>query len=99
MSSIEKVNNVMKSEENVGIYEKEVVLIFDECEGWELGEGEKEVKKKLKKYYELGFSGRGMFGENGNGWERRGSVLGGELDWYVISDGIGDEKVLKFKVD
>ena len=99
VTTIQKLNNLMKSEDNLPIYEKQVVFIFDECHRSQFGEAQKNLKKKFKKYYQFGFTGTPIFPENANGSETTASVFGRELHSYVITDAIRDEKVLKFKVD
>ncbi len=99
VTTIQKLNNLMKSEDNLSIYEKQVVFIFDECHRSQFGEAQKNLKKKFKKYYQFGFTGTPIFPENANGSETTASVFGRELHSYVITDAIRDEKVLKFKVD
>ena len=99
VTTIQKLNNLMKSEDNLSIYEKQVVFIFDECHRSQFGEAQKNLKKKFKKYYQFGFTGTPIFPENANGSETTASVFGRELHSYVITDAIRDEKELKFKVD
>ena len=99
VTTIQKLNNLMKSEDNLPIYQKQVVFIFDECHRSQFGEAQKQLKKKFKKYYQFGFTGTPIFPENANGSETTASVFGRELHSYVITDAIRDEKVLKFKVD
>ena len=99
VTTIQKLNNLMKSEDNLPVYQKQVVFIFDECHRSQFGEAQKLLKKKFKKYYQFGFTGTPIFPENANGSETTVSVFGRELHSYVITDAIRDEKVLKFKVD
>jgi type I restriction enzyme R subunit len=99
VTTIQKLNNLMKSENDLPIYNKQVVFIFDECHRSQFGEAQKNLKKKFKKYYQFGFTGTPIFPENALGSETTASVFGRELHSYVITDAIRDEKVLKFKVD
>lgn len=99
VTTIQKLNNLMKSEDNLPVYQKQVVFIFDECHRSQFGEAQKQLRKKFKKYYQFGFTGTPIFPENANGSETTASVFGRELHSYVITDAIRDEKVLKFKVD
>lgn len=110
VTTIQKLNNLIKSEADLPIYNKQVVFIFDECHRSQFGEAQKNLKKKFKKFYQFGFTGTPIFGdviENGQlirrgnalGAETTASVFGRELHSYVITDAIRDEKVLKFKVD
>jgi type I restriction enzyme R subunit len=99
VTTIQKLNNLMKSEGDLAIYQKQVVFIFDECHRSQFGEAQKNLKKKFKKYYQFGFTGTPIFPQNALGAETTASVFGRELHSYVITDAIRDEKVLKFKVD
>ncbi len=99
VTTIQKLNNLMKSERDLEIYGKQVVFIFDEAHRSQFGEAQKNLKKKFKKYYQFGFTGTPIFPENALGAETTASVFGRQLHSYVITDAIRDEKVLKFKVD
>lgn len=99
VTTIQKLNNLMKSEGDLAIYQKQVVFIFDEAHRSQFGEAQKNLKKKFKKFYQFGFTGTPIFPENASGAETTASVFGRELHSYVITDAIRDEKVLKFKVD
>lgn len=99
VTTIQKLNNLMKSESDLPVYSEQVVFIFDECHRSQFGETQKNLKKKFKRFYQFGFTGTPIFPENASGSETTASVFGGELHSYVITDAIRDEKVLKFKVD
>jgi len=99
VTTIQKLNNLMKSEAKLPIYDKQVVFIFDECHRSQFGEAQKNLTRKFKKYYQFGFTGTPIFPTNALGAETTASVFGVELHSYIITDAIRDEKVLKFKVD
>ncbi|MFJ1378100.1 type I restriction endonuclease subunit R [Capnocytophaga canimorsus] len=99
VTTIQKLNNLMRSENDLEIYHKQVVFIFDECHRSQFGEAQKNLKKKFKKYYQFGFTGTPIFPQNALGADTTAGVFGRELHSYVITDAIRDEKVLKFKVD
>ena len=99
VTTIQKLNNLMKAEATLPVYEQQVVFIFDECHRSQFGEAQKNLHKKFKRYYQFGFTGTPIFPENALGAETTASVFGRELHSYVITDAIRDEKVLKFKVD
>ena len=110
VTTIQKLNNLIKSEDKLPIYDKQVVFIFDECHRSQFGEAQKNLTRKLKKYYQFGFTGTPIFGDdiidgklirkgNALGAETTESVFGIQLHSYIITDAIRDEKVLKFKVD
>lgn len=99
VTTIQKLNILLKSENDLPIYGKQVVFIFDEAHRSQFGEAQKNIRKKFKKFYQFGFTGTPIFPENALGAETTASVFGRELHSYVITDAIRDEKVLKFKVD
>jgi type I restriction enzyme R subunit len=99
VTTIQKLNNLMKSEGDLPIFTRQVVFIFDEAHRSQFGEAQKNLKKKFKKFYQFGFTGTPIFPQNALGAETTASVFGRELHAYVITDAIRDEKVLKFKVD
>ena len=99
VTTIQKLNNLMKSEGDLPIYGRQVIFIFDECHRSQFGEAQKNLKKKFKRFYQFGFTGTPIFPQNALGAETTAGVFGRELHSYVITDAIRDEKVLKFKVD
>ena len=99
VTTIQKLNNLMKSERDLPVYQQQVVFIFDEAHRSQFGEAQKNLQKKFKKYYQFGFTGTPIFPQNALGADTTASVFGRELHSYVITDAIRDEKVLKFKVD
>jgi type I restriction enzyme R subunit len=99
VTTIQKLNNLMKSEPDLSVYQKQVVFIFDEAHRSQFGEVQKNLIKKFKRFYQFGFTGTPIFPKNALGADTTASVFGRELHSYVITDAIRDEKVLKFKVD
>jgi len=99
VTTIQKLNNLMRGDGDLPVYKQHVVFIFDECHRSQFGEAQKNLQKKFKRYYQFGFTGTPIFPENALGAETTASVFGRELHSYVITDAIRDEKVLKFKVD
>lgn len=99
VTTIQKLNNLMKAEDELPVYNQRVVFIFDECHRSQFGEAQKNLKRKFRHFCQFGFTGTPIFPENASGAETTASVFGSELHSYVITDAIRDEKVLKFKVD
>ncbi len=99
VTTIQKLNNLMKSEGDLPVYTQRIVFIFDECHRSQFGEAQKNLKRKFRHFCQFGFTGTPIFPENASGAETTASVFGSELHSYVITDAIRDEKVLKFKVD
>jgi type I restriction enzyme R subunit len=61
VTTIQKLNNLMKTESDLAIYNKQVVFIFDECHRSQFGEAQKNLKKKFKRFYQFGFTGTPIF--------------------------------------
>lgn len=99
VTTIQKFNNLIKSEGDLSVYTQRVVFIFDECHRSQFGEAQKNLKSKFRSFCQFGFTGTPIFPENASGADTTASVFGSELHSYVITDAIRDEKVLKFKVD
>lgn len=99
VTTIQKLNNLIKSETSLAVYNEQVVFIFDECHRSQFGEAQRNIRRKFKRYYQFGFTGTPIFPENALGADTTASVFGQQLHAYVITDAIRDEKVLKFKVD
>lgn len=99
VTTIQKLNNLIKGESDLPVYRQQVVFIFDECHRSQFGEAQKNLNKKFTRFYQFGFTGTPIFPQNALGAETTASVFGRELHSYVITDAIRDEKVLKFKVD
>ena len=100
VTTIQKLNNLMKSEGDLPVYQQQVVFIFDECHRSQFGEAQKNLRKKFKKYYQFGFTGTPILKDNALGKSKTTKkVFGCQLHAYTITDAIRDEKVLKFKVD
>ncbi|MDA8177325.1 MULTISPECIES: type I restriction endonuclease subunit R [Acidithiobacillus] len=99
VTTIQKLNRLIKSENDLPVYNQQVVFIFDECHRSQFGQAQKNLKKRFRKFYQFGFTGTPIFPQNALGADTTASVFGRELHAYVITDAIRDEKVLKFKVD
>lgn len=99
VTTIQKLNNLIKADSDLALYHKHVVFIFDEAHRSQFGEAQKNIKKKFKKFYQFGFTGTPIFPDNALGSETTANVFGTELHSYILTDAIRDEKVLKFKVD
>jgi len=69
VTTIQKLNNLMKSEPNLPVYQQQVVFIFDEAHRSQFGEAQKNLKQKFKKFYQFGFTGTPIFPENALGAE------------------------------
>ena len=102
ITTIQKLSTFVKKNPNHKVYDKEVVMIFDECHRSQFGEMHKIITKCFKKYYIFGFTGTPIFSENiapGAGFMRTtDDVFGRRLHTYTIVDAIRDRNVLPFRV-
>ncbi|MBO1304653.1 type I restriction endonuclease subunit R [Enterococcus sp. 669A] len=99
VTTIQKLNEFVKKNQDHEIYGKHCVLIYDECHRSQFGEAQKRITGAFQHYYQFGFTGTPIFPENALGSETTASIFGAQLHSYVITDAIRDGKVLKFKVD
>ncbi len=102
VTTIQKLSSYVKHTPSSPVYDKEVVLIFDECHRSQFGEMHAAITKKFKKYYLFGFTGTPIFPENhlaANHICRTTDDLFGErLHTYTIVDAIRDRNVLPFRI-
>lgn len=102
ITTIQKLATFIRKNPAHKIYQKEVVMIFDECHRSQFGEMHTAITKKFKKYYLFGFTGTPIFTENvsaNNGIQKTTEdVFGKRLHAYTIVDAIRDHNVLKFRV-
>ena len=99
VTTIQKLNEFVKSNKGHEIYNKHCVFIYDECHRSQFGLAQKNIQSSFKYYYQFGFTGTPIFVENSLDGKTTSDVFGAQLHSYVITDAIRDGKVLKFKVD
>ena len=114
ITTIQKLTCFVKKNKEHPVYNKHLVIIFDECHRSQFGEQHQYITKAFKKYHLFGFTGTPIFAENayqgGNPkLKTTFQVFGGEPDengnntrplhTYTIVDAINDKNVLPFKVD
>ena len=86
------------------VFDKHIVLIFDECHRSQFGEMHRAITKAFKKYHLFGFTGTPIFavnaGSGGNPLMRTTEqAFGDKLHTYTIVDAINDGNVLPFRID
>lgn len=104
VTTIQKMGIFVKKNPKHPVYDKHVVLIFDECHRSQFGELHKAIEKSFKKYHMFGFTGTPIVAKNsGNGNDKNTitteQVFGDRLHSYTIIDAIRDNNVLPFSVD
>lgn len=102
--TIQKLNEFCKKYPKHEVFNKRVVLIFDECHRSQFGEYHKNITKSFKKYNLFGYTGTPIFAENAKSLKdptkaTTAQIFGKQLHAYTIVDSIEDEKTLPFKVE
>jgi len=104
ITTIQKLSTFIKKSKEHPVYNKQVVIIFDECHRSQFGDMHTAIVKNFKKYYMFGFTGTPIFSTN-SGSVKNGLFLtteqtfGDQLHTYTIVDAINDKNVLPFRVD
>ena len=104
ITTIQKLSTFIKKENNHPVYDKQVVIIFDECHRSQFGDMHMAIVKNFKKYYLFGFTGTPIFAANaraasGAKFFTTAQTFGDQLHTYTIVDAINDKNVLPFRVD
>ncbi len=104
ITTIQKLSNFIAKNKNHDIYNKHVVIIFDECHRSQFGDMHKAITKAFKKYHLFGFTGTPIFAANAVSTTNHRlitteEIFGKQLHAYTIVDAINDNNVLPFRVD
>lgn len=104
VTTIQKLGLFVKKNPKHPVYEKHVVLIFDECHRSQFGDLHRKISKAFKKYHMFGFTGTPIYAKNQNKTNALGIVtteqlFGERLHAYTIVDAIRDGNVLPFSID
>ena len=104
ITTIQKLSNFIAKNKNHDIYNKHVVIIFDECHRSQFGDMHKAITKAFKKYHLFGFTGTPIFAANAVSTTKHRlitteEIFGKQLHAYTIVDAINDNNVLPFRVD
>lgn len=100
VTSIKKLNKACSQRRDLAIFNKRVVLIFDECHRSQFGEMHKKIIQTFKKRLLFGFTGTPIFKENSldPNYKTTEHYFGEKLSAYTLLNAIIDENVLKFLV-
>lgn len=104
ITTIQKLSIFIKKNSEHPVYNKNVVIIFDECHRSQFGEMHSIIVNNFRKYYMFGFTGTPIFPVNA-GSVKNGQYMtteqsfGDQLHTYTIVDAINDKNVLPFRVD
>lgn len=104
ITTIQKLVTFIKKNKDHEVYNKHVVIIFDECHRSQFGDMHAAIVKSFKKYHLFGFTGTPIFPANTGSIRKpqfftTEQTFGDQLHTYTIVDAINDKNVLPFRVD
>lgn len=104
ITTIQKLSTFIKKNPEHEVYDKQVVIIFDECHRSQFGDMHIAIEKSFKKYYMFGFTGTPIFPVNAptnssSKLRTTEQTFGDRLHTYTIVNAINDKNVLPFRVD
>ena len=104
VTTIQKLSEFVKRNKNHPVYQKHMVLIFDECHRSQFGDMHKMIVQNFKSYHLFGFTGTPIFAKNAGRTTNPDfctteQAFGEKLHTYTIVDAINDGNVLPFRID
>ena len=104
VTTIQKLSEFVKRNNNHPVYQKHIVLIFDECHRSQFGDMHKIIVKNFKNFHMFGFTGTPIFAQNAKNNSNptfctTKQAFGEKLHTYTIVDAINDGNVLPFRID
>lgn len=104
VTTIQKLSEFVKRNKNHPVYQKHLVLIFDECHRSQFGDMHKMIVQNFKNYHLFGFTGTPIFAKNAGRTTNPDfctteQAFGEKLHTYTIVDAINDGNVLPFRID
>ena len=104
VTTIQKLSEFVKRNKNHPVYQKHMVLIFDECHRSQFGDMHKMIVQNFKNYHLFGFTGTPIFAKNAGrktnpDFCTTEQAFGEKLHTYTIVDAINDGNVLPFRID
>lgn len=104
ITTIQKLATFIKKNKEHEVYNKHVVIIFDECHRSQFGDMHAAIVRSFKKYHLFGFTGTPIFPANTASSSKTQfftteQTFGDQLHTYTIVDAINDKNVLPFRVD
>ena len=104
VTTIQKLGRFIANNTSHSIYNKRVVMIFDECHRSQFGEQHMNITKRFKKYALFGFTGTPIFATNSAAGKNPNlstteQAFGQKLHTYTVVNAIADKNVLPFRID
>ena len=104
VTTIQKLSEFVKRNPSHSVFQKHLVLIFDECHRSQFGDMHRMIVKSFKNYHLFGFTGTPIFSKNATNKSNPDfcttqQAFGDKLHTYTIVDAINDGNVLPFRID
>ncbi len=104
VTTIQKLSEFVKRNPSHPVFQRHIVLIFDECHRSQFGDMHKMIVKNFKNYHLFGFTGTPIFAKNATNKSNPDfctteQAFGDKLHTYTIVDAINDGNVLPFRID
>ncbi len=104
VTTIQKLDVFVTKNKTHDIYNKHIVIIFDECHRSQFGDMRLKITKQFKNYHIFGFTGTPIFSANASSGgnpqlKTTPQAFGDKLHTYTIVDAINDGNVLPFRID
>lgn len=105
ITTIQKLSTfIKKNSKDHPAFNKQIVIIFDECHRSQFGDMHAAIVASFKKYYMFGFTGTPISAANigtikNSKLTTTEQIFGDQLHTYTIVDAINDKNVLPFKVE
>lgn len=104
VTTIQKLSEFVKRNPSHPVFQRHIVLIFDECHRSQFGDMHKMIVKNFKNYHLFGFTGTPIFAKNATNMANPDfctteQAFGDKLHTYTIVDAINDGNVLPFRID
>ena len=104
VTTIQKLTEFVKRNPGHPVFNRHIVLIFDECHRSQFGDMHRLIVKNFKNYHLFGFTGTPIFTQNARVKGKpefctTEQAFGQKLHTYTIVDAINDGNVLPFRID
>ena len=104
ITTIQKLDRFIKTNQGHELFDQHVVIIFDECHRSQFGDMHHSITSSFQNYHLFGFTGTPIFAKNSSSAGRidlktTEQAFGEKLHTYTIVNAITDKNVLPFRID
>lgn len=104
ITTIQKLGKFIGRNDGHSVFDKHIVIIFDECHRSQFGDMHHAITSSFKNYHLFGFTGTPIFAKNSSSGGRidlktTEQAFGDKLHTYTIVNAIADKNVLPFRID